>query len=114
MRRVELDALIESVPAETVYDNILRFDRYPALAPHVEATTVHETVPASTGKSSWELHFRSGLLRWTERETFKRDELRLEFEQISGDFTTRRCTSRPTSTSAFPAWRGFSTRSPSG
>jgi ribosome-associated toxin RatA of RatAB toxin-antitoxin module len=52
----------------------------------VESTTVHETVPASTGKSSWELHFRSGLLRWTEQETFKRDELRLEFEQISGDF----------------------------
>lgn len=86
MRRVELDAVIESVSAEEVFDTILRFDRFPALAPHVESTTVHETVPNPTGKSSWELHFRSGLLRWTEREHFRREELRLDFEQLTGDF----------------------------
>jgi ribosome-associated toxin RatA of RatAB toxin-antitoxin module len=86
MRRVELHAVIEGVSAETVFDNILRFDRFPALAPHVESTTVHQTVPSPTGESSWELRFRSGLLRWTERERFLRAELRLEFEQLTGDF----------------------------
>ena len=86
MRRVELNAVIGSADAHTVFDNILQFDRYAGLAPHVESTTVHETVPSPTGSSSWELHFRSGLLRWTERETFRRDELRLEFEQTTGDF----------------------------
>jgi ribosome-associated toxin RatA of RatAB toxin-antitoxin module len=88
MRRVELDAVIESVAAEAVFDEILRFDRYPGLAPHVESTIVHETVPSPQGRSSWELHFRSGLLRWTEQESFLRDELRLEFEQVTGDFDT--------------------------
>lgn len=86
MRRVELNAVIPAVDATTVYDNILQFDRYAGLAPHVESTTVHETVPSPTGSSSWKLHFRSGLLRWTEAETFARDALRLEFEQTDGDF----------------------------
>jgi len=83
---VQLDAVIRGVDAGTVFDNILQFGRYPEYAPHVQSTTVHETVPGTTGKSSWELHFRSGLLRWTERETFRRDDLRLEFEQTTGDF----------------------------
>lgn len=86
MRRVRLDAVIRSTPAGDVFDQITRFDRYPELAPHVQSTTVHEAYPAPDGSSSWELHFRSGLLRWTERERFLRDELRLTFEQTEGDF----------------------------
>jgi ribosome-associated toxin RatA of RatAB toxin-antitoxin module len=86
VRRVELQAVIRAVPAVVVFDRILRFDRYPDLAPHVQSTTVHATVPEPVGRSSWELHFRSGLLRWTEEEHFRRDLLRLEFSQVSGDF----------------------------
>jgi ribosome-associated toxin RatA of RatAB toxin-antitoxin module len=86
MRRVELDAVIPGTPAETVFDTVVRFERYPELTPHVRAVTVHRTRPAETGESSWELHFRSGLLRWTEQERFLRDGLRIEFEQTSGDF----------------------------
>lgn len=86
MRRVELNAFVPGVEPETVFDGVIRFDRYPELAPHVQATTVHRTAPEPTGRSSWELHFRSGLLRWTENERFLRDELRIEFEQDEGDF----------------------------
>jgi ribosome-associated toxin RatA of RatAB toxin-antitoxin module len=86
MRRVELEAHIPGVAPETVFDSMLRFERYPALAPHVQSVHVSQTVPSPTGTSAWELHFRSGLLRWTEQERFLRDELRLEFEQVQGDF----------------------------
>jgi ribosome-associated toxin RatA of RatAB toxin-antitoxin module len=86
MRRVELDAVIGAAVAAAVFDKILQFDRYPALAPHVQSVEVHQTVPHPTGSSSWELHFRSGLLRWTETERYFRDQLRLEFEQTTGDF----------------------------
>jgi ribosome-associated toxin RatA of RatAB toxin-antitoxin module len=86
MRRVELDAVIPAVPAATVFENVVRFERYPELTPHVQAATVHQTRPAATGSSSWELHFRSGLLRWTEQERFLPAELRIEFEQETGDF----------------------------
>jgi ribosome-associated toxin RatA of RatAB toxin-antitoxin module len=87
MRQVEAYAVIPAVPAEVVFDGIRRFDRYPHLARHVQATTVHEAGD-SAGRSSWELHFRSGLLRWTEHERFLSNDLRLEFEQTSGDFET--------------------------
>jgi len=83
---VELAAVIRNTPAETVFDRIVRFDRYPDLAPHLQSTTVHATVPEPVGSSSWELHFRSGLLRWTEEERFRKDELTVDFEQLSGDF----------------------------
>lgn len=86
MRRVNLAAVIKATKATDVYDAVFRFERYPDLAPHVRRTTVHEAFPAPTGSSSWELHFRSGLLRWTEDERFDRDALRMEFEQADGDF----------------------------
>lgn len=98
MRHVQLDALIRGVPPETVYDSVVEFGRYPELAPHVQSTVVHQTRPEPTGQSSWVLHFRSGLLRWTEQEQFLRDDLVIKFEQQNGDFdeftghwTLRRC-----------------------
>lgn len=86
MRRVQLRAIIPTTRPEVVFDDIVRFDRYPDLAPHVQSTTVHRTLPEPVGRSSWELHFRSGLLRWEEQERFLRDDLRVEFDQTDGDF----------------------------
>jgi ribosome-associated toxin RatA of RatAB toxin-antitoxin module len=86
MRHVELDAVVLGENAGTVYESIARFDRFPELAPHVSSTTVHGSLPAAVGSSSWELHFRSGLLRWTEEDRFARDELEIVFEQEDGDF----------------------------
>ncbi|HWH01652.1 MAG TPA: SRPBCC family protein [Pilimelia sp.] len=88
MRRVTLDAVLPATPAETVFDQVVQFDRYPALAPHVQSAQVLATLPEPTGRSRWELHFRSGLLRWTETEQFRRDQLRIEFAQTTGDFDT--------------------------
>ncbi|GIF14552.1 SRPBCC family protein [Actinoplanes teichomyceticus] len=86
MRQVSLDAVIHNTAADYVLQQIARFDQYPTLAPHVNATTVHTGLPEPVGSSSWELHFRSGLLRWTEQERFLTDQLRIEFAQTDGDF----------------------------
>lgn len=86
MRRVELDAVVAATPAETVFENVVRFDKYSDLAPHVQSATVQQTLPEPTGKSSWELHFRSGLLRWSETEHFDPAALTIGFEQDAGDF----------------------------
>ncbi|SCF38300.1 type II toxin-antitoxin system RatA family toxin [Micromonospora mirobrigensis] len=86
MRRVLLEAVIPATPADQVFTQVVRFDRYPDLAPHVQSTVVHRTLPEPTGRSDWELHFRSGLLRWTEEETFHPDQLRITFTQTAGDF----------------------------
>ncbi|GLZ42492.1 SRPBCC family protein [Actinokineospora sp. NBRC 105648] len=88
MRHVELEATVLHQRAEVVLAQLVRFDRYPHLAPHVRATEVHQSLPSTTGSSSWELHFRSGLLRWTEAETFDLDTLTVAFTQDDGDFDT--------------------------
>ena len=88
MRHLTLNAVIFSEHAATVFENVVQFRRYPDLSPHVQSTVVHETRPSATGSSSWELLFRSGLLQWSEKERFLRDELRIEFEQTEGDFDT--------------------------
>jgi ribosome-associated toxin RatA of RatAB toxin-antitoxin module len=90
MRQVELTAAIPGLAVEAVLGELVRYERYPSLAPHVHSTVVHQAFPEPEGMSGWELHFRSGLLRWTERERFVRDALpdaaSIEFEQVSGDF----------------------------
>ncbi len=86
MRHVELEATVRGAQALAVLTELVRFDRYPDLAPHVRATEVHETLPAAKGSSSWELHFRSGLLRWTEEETYDLEALTVAFTQDDGDF----------------------------
>ncbi|MER6140502.1 SRPBCC family protein [Streptomyces sparsogenes] len=86
MRHVELDAVVRSEKAGQVFENVIAWERYPRLAPHVRAATVHTTLPSATGSSSWELHFRSGLLRWTEDERFLPELGEIHFEQTDGDF----------------------------
>ncbi|MER6681902.1 type II toxin-antitoxin system RatA family toxin [Streptomyces olivaceoviridis] len=90
MREVTLEALVPSERAEDVFHAVRRWERYPELAPHVEATTVHATHPDPDCSSSWELHFRSGLLRWTEQDVFLTDTLEIRFEQTDGDFDSFR------------------------
>jgi ribosome-associated toxin RatA of RatAB toxin-antitoxin module len=86
MRQVTLDALVRGITAPYVFNQVVKFQHYPSLAPHVRAVTVHATLPAAAGSSSWELNFRSGLLRWTERDEFHPDDLRIDFAQTEGDF----------------------------
>jgi ribosome-associated toxin RatA of RatAB toxin-antitoxin module len=88
MRHVELRAWVRSEKARHVFENVLRWERYPRLAPHVRSAEVHTSYPEPEGSSSWELHFRSGLLRWTERDRFLPDRLEIRFEQTDGDFDT--------------------------
>ncbi|MEY9988224.1 ribosome-associated toxin RatA of RatAB toxin-antitoxin module [Streptomyces sp. V4I8] len=86
MRHVHLNARVPSHAAAEVFENILRWERYPDLAPHVETVTVHTGYPKEEGSSSWKLHFRSGLLSWGEKESFLPERLEIHFEQTDGDF----------------------------
>lgn len=96
VREVHLDAVVRDTDPTAVFDRVARFERFPSLAPHVRSNTVHSGPPEDpatgprevTGGSSWELHFRSGLLRWTERDRFDRAGRHIEFTQEDGDFDT--------------------------
>ncbi|MDN5855038.1 MAG: SRPBCC family protein [Actinomycetia bacterium] len=86
MRRVVVDAVVAGVAPDAVFVKVIDFRRYAELAPHVETVTVDNLDTTDHGRSSWELRFRSGLLRWTEQESFLRDQGRIEFAQQHGDF----------------------------
>lgn len=88
MRRVELDAVVVATDPATVLENVVRFERYPELTPHVRSTVVHRAPSDPDGTSGWELDFRNGVLRWTERDLLLRNRNRVEFEQVDGDFET--------------------------
>jgi ribosome-associated toxin RatA of RatAB toxin-antitoxin module len=86
MRTIGLRAEADQEPA-VVFVAIADFERYPALAADVRAVrTTPAAHPGTPQLSDWEVNFRRGIMRWTERELLDADRLRIEFEQTDGDF----------------------------
>lgn len=85
MRHVEIRAFVRGVDADTVFDTLADFNHYAALVDVVRSVELDR--PANgQARSTWVVEFRNGLLRWTEDDWFRRDELRLDFNQVEGDF----------------------------
>lgn len=85
MRHVEIHAFIRGTDADSVFDTLADFRSYTELVDVVRSVEQHRPEDSS-GHSSWVVEFRNGLLRWTEQDWFRRAELRLDFDQIEGDF----------------------------
>jgi len=71
--------------AGTVFDTLADFRHYADLVDVVRAVDM-ERSDGETARSTWVVEFRNGLLQWTEEDWFRRDQLRLDFNQIEGDF----------------------------
>jgi uncharacterized membrane protein len=71
-------------PASEVYATLADFERYPELCDAVRSVTVI-AVSENRTKSSWEVTFRAGLLRWTEEDVFDPGGLSITFRQLEGD-----------------------------
>jgi hypothetical protein len=71
-------------PASDVYRTLTDFARYPELSTAVRSVAVTR-VDDLTTVSSWEVTFRSGILRWTEEDRFDRAALTITFAQTEGD-----------------------------
>lgn len=83
MRSVNIHARVHRNPEET-YALLSDFRSYPHYMSSVRQVEIREDLGTSC-ISAWEVEFRDGLLRWTERDTFLRERLRIEFAQIDGD-----------------------------
>ena len=83
MRSVHICAKVRRNPEET-YAFLTNFRAYPQYMSSVRKVELLEDLGTSC-ISAWEVEFRDGLLRWTERDTFLRERLRIEFTQIDGD-----------------------------
>jgi ribosome-associated toxin RatA of RatAB toxin-antitoxin module len=92
VRSFAITTFVDEEPA-VAYSRLADFRCYPELAPSVLAVEVeYETEdPGSTScRSTWEVAFRSGVMRWREIDRFDRDRLAIEFEQESGDLAVLR------------------------
>jgi ribosome-associated toxin RatA of RatAB toxin-antitoxin module len=86
MRNVRLSARVPVDDARQCFDRISEFARYPALVDVIRAVAVYPPEDDGTERSDWEVYFRNGILRWSEKDRLDRERLLIRFEQIDGDF----------------------------
>ncbi len=84
MRFVTIDAFVPGRGTNEVFRTLADYARYPELTPVVRDVQVW-TDDAGDLISSWEVNFRNGILRWTERDLVDAGRLRIDFTQIEGD-----------------------------
>ena len=87
MRSVKLTMHVAGVSATAAFRTLADFSRYPEQTDAVRSVTVTQS-DATSAVSQWEVNFRSGILRWTEQDTFDVDRCRIDFCQIQGDVDT--------------------------
>jgi ribosome-associated toxin RatA of RatAB toxin-antitoxin module len=73
--------------ADEAYDRVRRFERYPELTKAVQEVDLEPAAADGSVLSRWTVHFRNGLLRWTERDSFVPETRTVVFEQVKGDFS---------------------------
>lgn len=86
MRTVTMDMLAAHVAPERAFQRISDFAAYPDLTDAVERVVVHPPEPDGAIVSEWLVHFRKGLLHWTERDVINADDHTISFTQTAGDF----------------------------
>ncbi len=87
MPTVTVRASAPATDADRVFATICDFARYPAHTPSVREVEVRPVAPGVVD-STWSVEFRSGLLRWSERDHIDQDRRVITFAQTSGDFDT--------------------------
>jgi ribosome-associated toxin RatA of RatAB toxin-antitoxin module len=96
---VRIEAIVPDGDATHVFDRVQDYERYTDYTDTVRSVTVtpdgadginrtDRTDRTDTVESAWEVHFRSGLLRWTERDVMDPVARRITFDQLTGDFAS--------------------------
>ena len=84
MRIVSLTVLVAHRSAGEAFAAIADFASYPLHSEAVRKVVVTYDGP-STQHSTWEVAFRNGLLRWTEKDTVSPATGSISFQQVAGD-----------------------------
>jgi len=85
MRHVSITASLPAADADAVFARISDFESYPKHTEAVREVTI-VAMDDTVLTSAWSVNFRSGVLRWTERDRFDRRNRAIEFTQLDGDF----------------------------
>ena len=84
MRHIEVQANAVGRTAAEVYRIICDFERYQEYSDAVRNVTITDT-HEDYSVSKWEVNFREGILKWTEKDYFTPDTFSIRFQQIEGD-----------------------------
>jgi ribosome-associated toxin RatA of RatAB toxin-antitoxin module len=85
MPNVAIDTLVPGADPDAVYARLRDFAAYPRYTDAVREVRVTDAGP-DTVDSQWSVNFRTGVLRWGERDTFDPAARTIAFTQTSGDF----------------------------
>lgn len=86
MKTVSMRVRVPGTDPRRAYDQICDFARYPELTDAVEEVVVSPPDADGSVVSEWLVHFRTGMLKWTERDVFEPGRRVVSFVQLSGDF----------------------------
>lgn len=84
MRSVTMKIVVSDMSPDEVYDRISRFEDYAKHTDTVRRVDITETSEDGS-KSSWEIKFRDGIMRWDEEDRFFPQERRVRYEALGGD-----------------------------
>jgi len=100
MPYIEAETIIKADP-KVVYEVVKRTADYPKFMPAVDNITIELNEP-NRQISVWEARLKGATLKWREEDTAFDDELRVHYEQLSGDLKVFRgdwtCTPHPEGT----------------
>ncbi|GEM34964.1 SRPBCC family protein [Nocardia neocaledoniensis] len=85
MPTVSLSRRIENIDADIVFTQLKDLDSYPEIADGVQKVEVRWDADGAAATSDWEVKFRDGALRWTERDFFDAEARTYSFTQVAGD-----------------------------
>jgi len=84
MPSFRIAAVVEGVEAREALRRVADYRRWPAASAAVRSVEVEEADDGSS-TSTWEVTFRGGLMRWTERDWLDLDGLTHRFALLEGD-----------------------------
>jgi ribosome-associated toxin RatA of RatAB toxin-antitoxin module len=84
MHTVEIIAHVSGGAPDAIFEVLSDFERYPDLTDAVREVRVERETPTRLW-SSWEVNFRHGILKWSERDEIDAARRVIAFTQTEGD-----------------------------
>jgi len=87
MQTVTIESVVSGWRPKDVYERLKDSDVYLRSAPQQVKSVTNEPVDEpDQAITHWEIYFRNGLLRWSERDFYDDANTTLSFQQTDGDF----------------------------
>lgn len=84
MPKLEVEKRVHGADPDQVFERMRAFADYPQIASAVRRIEVDERGEGAL-LSSWEVTFRRGIMKWTERDEIDREKRTIHFRQLHGD-----------------------------